>query len=326
MRTIITIEDGKVTVQVDQQDPVTVRPTTILPGTPIVQRSDVPAPGEIRIFIPDETTPPEHHESKPAPVITPKSAENDTVRRCPICNDEIPAFAHKLKKLCGKKECLNEQQRQSSRKSYHKLLGHSKPTARTCECCGDDISDLRGNRTVCEKPDCLQWRKRRAANKWARENSGRPAVALPGRPQMPETSKSASEAAAVPPAAIKPPTEPQFLPGYEKSPEEIEKWRPKPPKPPKPAKHPGYEDIHNKPDDAEWWCVHCKRWGSHRSPDCIAVDYEHPAAQQREAGDPFTDPWNCQLCRTEQHLCPMHASMTKDGQTPPVKAGRPPEN
>lgn len=93
-------------------------------------------------------------------------------RECPICHDEIPATAHRLKKLCGKKECMLEQQRISGRKSYHKVLGHTEPEKRSCVVCHNDISHLRGNRVVCEKPSCKAEIKRRSGYSYFARNSG----------------------------------------------------------------------------------------------------------------------------------------------------------
>lgn len=93
-------------------------------------------------------------------------------RECPICHDEIPATAHRLEKLCGKKECLLEQQRISGRKSYHKVLGHTEPEKRSCVVCHDDITHLRGNRVVCEKPTCKETIVKRSKNDYYERNHG----------------------------------------------------------------------------------------------------------------------------------------------------------
>lgn len=95
-------------------------------------------------------------------------------RHCPICKDEIPATAHRLKKLCGKKDCMMEQQRISGRKSYHKVLGHTEPEKRSCVVCSADISALRTNRIVCEKPNCKEVIVKRTKAEYYERNNGVP--------------------------------------------------------------------------------------------------------------------------------------------------------
>lgn len=99
-----------------------------------------------------------------------------SARHCPICGDEIPATAHRLKKLCGKSECLLEQQRISGRKSYHKLLGHTEPDQRSCVVCGADITGMRGNRVVCRDPACKREIKRRSGYTYFARNKDDPEV------------------------------------------------------------------------------------------------------------------------------------------------------
>lgn len=72
---------------------------------------------------------------------------------------------------------------------------------------------------------------------------------------------------------------PEFLPGYEKTPEEIEALRPRPVIEPAPRHSPG---------------------------------------MQRRSDNAFADPWNCQKCRDHLHICDFHAGMEADGKRPPV--------
>lgn len=93
-------------------------------------------------------------------------------RHCPICGDLIPPTAHRLKKLCGKEDCMLEQQRISGRKSYNKIHGHTKPEPRECEVCHKDITNLRGTRIVCENPNCKEAIVKRSKQEYYARNNG----------------------------------------------------------------------------------------------------------------------------------------------------------
>jgi len=80
--------------------------------------------------------------------------------------------------------------------------------------------------------------------------------------------------------------QPQFLPGYEKSPEEIEKLRTSFPLP------------------------GAMPTGSLRHTE--------------KSSDDFADPWDCQKCRDHMHTCDFHAGMEADGKTPPKQGSRAP--
>lgn len=80
--------------------------------------------------------------------------------------------------------------------------------------------------------------------------------------------------------------QPQFLPGYEKSPEEIEKLRTSFPLP------------------------GAMPTGSLRHTE--------------KSSDYFADPWDCQKCRDHMHTCDFHAGMEADGKTPPKQGSRAP--
>lgn len=142
-----------------------------------------------------------------------KTAENLTLpntgstRHCPICGDEIPATAHRLKKLCGKPECLLEQQRISGRKSYHKLLGHTEPEKRLCVVCSADITGMRGNRVVCTDPACKREIKRRSGYTYFARNKDDPEVRR--RYNANSQKYRAAKRASMPPKPPRPPKAPK---------------------------------------------------------------------------------------------------------------------
>lgn len=80
---------------------------------------------------------------------------------------------------------------------------------------------------------------------------------------------------------------PTFLPGYEKTPEEIEAARPRVSVPTEPAP-------------------------------------THTPGMKRLSSPDFDDPWNCQKCRDNMHICDFHAGMEADGSKPPTRSGLPP--
>lgn len=80
--------------------------------------------------------------------------------------------------------------------------------------------------------------------------------------------------------------QPQFLPGYEKSPEEIEKLR-----------------------------------TSFPLPGAIPTG---SLRHTEKSSDDFADPWDCQKCRDHMHTCDFHAGMEADGKTPPKQGSRAP--
>lgn len=98
------------------------------------------------------------------------------MRLCQICHGEIPSSAHRLQKLCGKKECSLTQARMSSRKSYHKLLGHTVAQKRSCVVCGADITGTRTNRVVCFDPKCKEQIKRRSKEDYYARTKNDPAI------------------------------------------------------------------------------------------------------------------------------------------------------
>lgn len=165
--------------------------------------------------------------------------------------------------------------------------------ARRCIYCNDVIESASKAAKVCKKPECKKAQQREYTRKWA-EKKGLVAKIVPAKP------------------VEKPPVKPEFLPGHEKTNDEIESWRPTESTPEK-------TNVNDKPAGADWFCIHCKKWGMHKSPDCPFVDHAHPATRQRESDEPFDDPWNCQMCRNEGHLCDLHDRLDKDGKKPPKR-------
>lgn len=258
-------------------------------------------------------------------------------RHCIICGDEIPATAHRLKKICGKSDCLLEQQRRSTRKSYHKLLGHTEPEKRSCVVCGDDITHLRGNRVVCEKESCLKERKRRSGYAYFERNSSNLSVREKNR--MNQAKYRASRPKAQRRCQICR-DDITGLPGarticYKISCEEYrDRLRaakgsgsstPRTSKPARPTINKNYQrkpKPHQKPimekrpkpvkrviEDDEPWVP--------RSFNIPTSMPQHQKIDRAEASTAFTDPWNCHACRTVQDLCRLHQSMEDDGSRPP---------
>lgn len=152
-----------------------------------------------------------------------------------------------------------------------------KVVERQCVVCGDDISTLDKRRKLCLKPECQKEWNRRYAREWGRKH-----YTATKSPQQ----KKSTPATRQEPAPL--PVTPQFMPGHEKTPEEIEAWRPKP----------------------------------------LNLPESMPSLVSKASGptSDFTDPWNCEACRRREHLCPLHQSMSDDGSVPPARSkGRPPQ-
>lgn len=263
-------------------------------------------------------------------------------RHCIICEDEIPATAHRLKKICGKKDCLLEQQRRSTRKSYHKLLGHTEPEKRSCVVCSDDITHLRGNRVVCEKESCLKERKRRSGYAYFERNSSNLSVREKNR--MNQAKYRASKPKAQRRCQICR-DDITGLPGarticYKISCEEYrDRLRaakgsgsstPKTPRTPKPARptiNKNYQRvptaasrkpiIRPKPAPAPKRVIEDDEPWMPRTFNIPTSMPQHQKIDRPEASKTFMDPWNCHACRTAQELCRLHQSMEDDGSRPP---------
>lgn len=149
---------------------------------------------------------------------------------------------------------------------------------RTCEICGDDITTLDKRRKICQKSTCIKEKNRVFMQKWWAKKRGKSA-AEPAKVEEKQVGYCKHcQAYTTHDTAHHIVPKPVFLPGHEKTPEEIESWRPKP----------------ANTDD---------------SPVKYA-DTDIPASD-------FTDPWDCDACRRRSHLCPLHQSLSDDGKTPP---------
>ena len=264
-------------------------------------------------------------------------------RHCPICGDEIPDTAHRLKKLCGKKECLLEQQRISSRKSYHKVLGHTEPEKRSCVVCTADITHLRGNRVVCEKPTCKTEIKRRSGYAYFERNSGNPVAKEKNRlnQQKYRAAKRKcricrDDISHLPLTATiceKQSCE-EYLQRLRSSKGVTTKasdlsLRPPKIKAPRVVRQPLNKNYQRVPTAAS------------RKPIVRPKPAPVPKRVIKEDDTPWTptvrlpeaaptyggmtmksysfdDPWNCQACREANHLCRLHQRMDDDGDRPPT--------
>lgn len=262
-------------------------------------------------------------------------------RHCPICGDPIPATAHRLKKLCGKRSCMLEQQRISSRKSYHKVLGHTEPEKRSCVVCGDDISHLRGNRVVCEKPECKNEIKRRSGYAYFARNNDDPTVKERNRlnQQKYRAAKPKKDRRCqvcrdpinhLPPGSTI--CEKRSCYDYrEHLRDQARRQRtkaPKPPRAPKPARPTINKNYQRKPKE------HMKPYIAGKKKIVKPVVHEDEAWTPRTFNIPtempqhvplsdrptstFADPWNCQACRNDSQLCRLHQSMEDSGSKPPM--------
>lgn len=266
-------------------------------------------------------------------------------RHCPICNDLIPATAHRLKKLCGKKECMLEQQRRSTRKSYHKLLGHTEPEKRSCTVCGDDISHLRGNRVVCEKSECKETIVKRSKNDYYERNHGTAADAE--RRRLASATYRARHRVSGQRRCQICRDDISGLPGarticnkvsceeyrdrlraqkgsgssVNRSPRKVKAPRATAPKldpryqrVPKPHQKP---NIVKRPQPIKRVITDDKPWAPMKPmnlPESMPV---YAGIRHRTDTD-FTDPWNCQACREHSKLCRLHQRMDDDGDRPPT--------
>lgn len=257
MKTVITIENNpiggsKVTVQVDDNQPVHVQePPTSLFGVPVAVSKSVPD-GAIAVI---PTNSHSSHDPTVSQSVSQSVAKESRAQGStkPVRSVDTPSKQSRVsdKKVAGKK-------------------------MKRCEFCGDDISHLPGNnRKACLKPECAKAQKKQYMDRW-----------LAKQPKKAAKSKSGP----IPQQEATPaPVTPQFMPGHEKTPEEIEAWRPKP---------------FNLPES---------------TPSLGAARLEQLTSD-------FTDPWNCEACRRRDHLCPLHQSMSDDGSVPPSKSkGRPPQ-
>lgn len=225
MKTTITIENGKITVQVDDQLPaVVVKQTPILPD--IVYSNSKPT-------------------VEPA---TPKVLDYlPTAKDCEVCGTSFKPPRYDSR-FCSKK-CATK----FYNKAHRDKVKSAKPEKKPPE---DD--------SVMYCKHCKAYTTHYSADHPS------PGVVSPTPAPLTE--------------------EPAFLPGFEKSDEELESWKPRefPTPTPVPNVNKGFP-----------------------------TDSAKVEAMMDEQRADFDDPWNCGMCRNAGALCLMHEKMTADGKVPP---------
>lgn len=101
MKTVITIEDGRVTIQVDDEAPILVKPSLL--KDPVIskpQATNPPAP----IVVVKPAVPVKPIEPVRPAVIPKETAPATPVRNCMFCGDDI-SDRHPAAVKCGKDEC-----------------------------------------------------------------------------------------------------------------------------------------------------------------------------------------------------------------------------
>jgi hypothetical protein len=203
---------------------------------------------------------------------------------------------------------MMEQQRISGRKSYHKLLGHTKSEERACVVCGADISDLRGNRVVCRKPECKEVIVKRTKNAYYERNHGtltdmerrRQATARYRAKHRPAITARKTTAR---PTQKPKPARPVVNTRYQRKPRESMKFTILPRKEIKPS--PVVED------DAPWTPK------VHNLPESMTTPSVSDPTRRRST---FSDPWNCGACRAIEAPCRLHQSIAADGIKPLIRS------
>lgn len=235
MKTVITIEGGRITVEVDDQQPV----VTTTGGTPpSVVLSDI---------VVDSAT-----DIAPDPPQKRKLASHTSIDK--VCDDCGNPFTASGAGMNRRRYCDDCRAKRANTKI--------KP-CKVCEKLGKPCKRHRDGpvRTVRPPMMAITPEKRQQIAGSIGEAAER----------ISEKVREAAKNLQVP--------APEFLPGYEKTPEEIEALRPRPVIEPVPR----------------------------HSPD-----------MQRRSDNAFADPWNCQKCRDHLHICDFHAGMEADGKRPPV--------
>lgn len=105
--------------------------------------------------------------------------------------------------------------------------------AKNCTMCGDEFQPKKSNQVLCGKPECKREYARRANKKWVatkKEKVTDDPVEWCKKCKAYTTHTTADHPASgsvmSKPAPLNP--GPDFMPGHEKSPQEIEDWKPKP--------------------------------------------------------------------------------------------------
>ena len=263
-------------------------------------------------------------------------------RSCPICGDPIPPTAHRLQKLCGKSSCMMEQQRISGRKSYHKLLGHTKPENRSCVVCASDITHLRSNRVVCENPECKKEIIRRVKIEHYERVHGTAANVQQRRVaqaryraahRQPRSCQVCHGDISHMPAGARI-CERQSCIDYRerlratkgKKPSTRQAIKITKPQLPKPKKRPS--SIRPAATASQKFIMPVlpkrKRHSTVDGAPASSKPINLPEADRIHYGfvskEPivFDDPWDCQACRVDAALCRLHAEMTAAGYRPRV--------
>lgn len=196
MKTIITIENNpiggsKVTIQVDDEQPVRVETS---PPADIKQGSDIQ---------PERTIPGSDTD------VTTKTIQK--VAKSPVLDKLNP-----VNKSLDLNKVAADVAKHQAKKLGENIVENPTVSKRECEVCHDDISNLNKLRKLCKKPECLKESNRRYAREYWQKKHGKDAP--DNRITKPATRQETASLAVTP----------EFLPGYEKSPEEIEALRPKP--------------------------------------------------------------------------------------------------
>lgn len=289
MKTIITIENNpiggsKVTVQVDDNLPV-VAGISPLANTeqglePVFARPTANSGVQVRPLDPPKAyrtsaDPSKQNVLEPIQksVASQSLDKNKGSRNCDICGDDI-SHLHPLSKTCSKPECKKAKAAAYNSAYYSKQqVGTKTPTAapsaaprtKPCGQCGDDMpatsmydkcANCRPAKTHEKEKTCKLCTK--LGHMCKRHRNGEVKVTQPAS---------------------------KFLPGFEKTPEEIEALRPK---------------ATNLPGES--------------------VPSGGVRSAQHTSGD-FVDRWNCQMCRDGKQLCTLHTGMEADGKQPPRGAG-----
>ena len=257
MKTTVTIQDGKISIQVDDEQPAIVSSVKSSTSQQIeaVDGADVDKVGDLK-------------------------AEKIS-RACKRCGANINR-RHKLAQFCTQVECVKARAVQSQ------IPTSTPPDAkRACKICGVDISSTRKSNVVCSKPECKKEYKRQYMAQYHKKASSKQEKSSEVQEEKQVDWCKYCQAYTTHSSLGHPKVdiEPQFLPGHEKTAEEIESWRPK---------------------------------------ISVPADRDKSAygAGSTTSSTNFTDPWDCDACRRRSHLCPLHQTMTGDGATPQRKKGK----
>jgi hypothetical protein len=246
MKTTITIEDGKITVEVDDQI-VSVQPS----AAPVVAHDKPLEP-------PAAVKPVEMPAYVVPPVKSLISRPSSTEKDCYVCGQPFTPKT-RLSRFCSQK----------CERAFHNKNSRLKRAGRAP--LNPDRDPWPGLKSRTAKKLEAQYCSHCRA--FTTHNSGNHPV---------------SGVVAPAPKPLNP--EPEFMPGYEKSPEELASWQPK--------MTGGSEPIPQRKDP--------------HHEDRIEV--EKVMDEQRAN---FDNPWDCSVCQNAGALCDLHEKMQADGKSPP---------